>query len=124
MPGSVTAPEAAGFASFASPVPEPSRRITVSQGLDRSPLAQVGRITILQPHDGDRFVLVPDQENVTRFRAVPEEPLPEIIWLLNGRELARTPPPYEFFWTMEKGRHEIAAIGPGEQGSSIMIEVE
>ncbi len=99
-------------------------RITVSQAKDQTMMAQVGRITIVQPHDRDRFVLVPGQENITRFRAVPEEPLPEIIWLIDGRELARTPPPYEFYWTMEKGRHEIAAIGPGEQGSSVVIDVE
>ncbi|RCK77929.1 MAG: Multimodular transpeptidase-transglycosylase [Candidatus Ozemobacter sibiricus] len=83
-----------------------------------------GRIRIVSPHDGDRFVMVPDGDNLIRLRAEPETPLPEVIWLIDGAELARTPPPYEAWWRLERGRHTITALSLGEEAAQITIQVE
>ncbi len=83
-----------------------------------------GRLRIVSPHDGDRFVMVPDGENLIRLRAVPDTPLPEVVWLIDGAELARTPPPYEAWWTLTRGRHIITALSLGEEAAQITIQVE
>jgi len=66
----------------------------------------------------------PDQENLARLQAVPEAPLPEIVWLIDGGEIARTGPPYEFYWPMAIGRHVITAISIGEEAAQVVINVE
>ncbi|NLI78406.1 MAG: hypothetical protein GX442_18455 [Candidatus Riflebacteria bacterium] len=83
-----------------------------------------GRLRIVSPHDGDRFVLVPEGDNLVRLRAVPENALPEIVWLVDGAEIARTPPPYEAYWQLQRGRHAITALSLGEEAAQITILVE
>lgn len=83
-----------------------------------------GGIRIVSPHDGDRLILGPGSDNLLILRAVPDEPLLEITWLIDGRELARTSPPYEALWPMERGRHLITAIGAGEEAAQVHILVE
>lgn len=83
-----------------------------------------GRITIVSPHTGDRFVRSPDEENLVRLRAIPEEPLSEIVWLVDGVEVARVGPPYEAFWPMQPGAHAITALTPGEEAAQVHITIE
>lgn len=83
-----------------------------------------GRISIVSPHNGDRFVRSPDEENLIRLRAIPEEPLSEVIWLVDGLEAARVGPPYEAFWPMQPGAHIITVLSPGEEAAQIHITIE
>lgn len=83
-----------------------------------------GRISIVSPHNGDRFVRSPDEENLVRLRAIPEEPLSEVIWLVDGIETARVGPPYEAFWPMQPGAHTITVLSPGEEAAQIHVTIE
>jgi len=83
-----------------------------------------GRISIVSPHDGDRFVRSTDEDNLVRLRAIPEAPLTEVIWLVDGLETARVGPPYEAFWPMQPGAHTITVLSPGEEAAQIRITVE
>ncbi len=105
-----------------SPVASGSGRLRVSS-LD-SDSTGWGRISIVSPHDGDRFVRSPDEENLVRLRAIPEAPLSEVIWLVDGVETARVGPPYEAFWQMQPGAHTITVLSPGEEAAQIHITIE
>jgi penicillin-binding protein 1C len=99
-------------------------RISLAPGHRQEDRAGWGRITIVSPHAGDHYIMIPGQENTARLRAVPEAPLPEIIWLIDGREFTRTPPPYETYWPLQPGAHTITALTPGEEAAQISIFVE
>ncbi len=121
---------ASGSAQLASVVAA-SQSVAVSTGSARLKISQAdagsigwGRITIISPHNGDRFVRSPDEENLVRLRAIPEEPLSEVIWLVDGTETARAGPPYEAFWPMQPGAHEITVLTPGEEAAQVRITVE
>ncbi len=115
-------PPGPGGTKVPVPLATGSLRIGLSEDGETIPLG--GRLQIVAPHSGDRFVLSDDQDNLVRLRAIPEEPLPEIVWLVDGREIARVGPPYEAFWEMTRGLHEVTALGPGEEAAQIRFTVE
>jgi penicillin-binding protein 1C len=82
------------------------------------------RIEIVSPHDADRFVLSPYRPNRVLFRAVPHPVVHQVTWLLDGVEIATTPPPYEFFWQPTRGTHAIHAVTPGKAAARVTIHVE
>jgi penicillin-binding protein 1C len=88
------------------------------------PIGRTSRIGIVHPHEGDRFVFSAHEENLIRFRAVADPLAPFVVWLVDGVETARTPPPYEFFRALERGRHVIDAVTPGNDGARVTIRVE
>lgn len=81
-------------------------------------------IRIVSPHDGDCYVMSSSQENFALLRAIPSQPVPEVIWLVNGSEFIRTPPPYEAYWPLTKGVHRICALTEGDMAAEIEIQVE
>lgn len=81
-------------------------------------------IRIVAPHDGDRFLLSHGAENHLHLRAIPAMPTPEIIWLINGQEFIRTPPPFEAYWPMKAGKHKITAISDGEAAGEVTVIIE
>ena len=81
-------------------------------------------IRIVSPHEGDCYVMAASHENFALLRAIPSQPVPEIIWLINGSEFVRTPPPYEAYWPLAKGSYRICAITEGDQAAEIEIRVE
>ncbi|EKD84029.1 MAG: hypothetical protein ACD_39C00295G0001, partial [uncultured bacterium] len=83
-----------------------------------------GGIKIISPHDGDRYVMSASQDNFALLRALPESPVPEVIWLINGREFIRTAPPYEAYWPLSPGSHRISAITDSHAAGEIEIFVE
>ena len=83
-----------------------------------------GGIKIVSPHDGDRYVMSASHENFALLRALPEGPVPEVIWLVNGREFIRTAPPYEAYWPLSPGTHRISAITDSHAAGEIEILVE
>ena len=68
--------------------------------------------------------MTPGEDNIIALRAIPDEPFTEILWLVDGRELTRTPPPYETYWQLQRGRHTITAIGPSEEAGQITVMVD
>ena len=81
-------------------------------------------IKIVSPHNNDTYLMSNYRENFVHLRAIPEGPCGEIIWLINGNEFIRTPPPYEAYWPMKPGEHTITALGESEFASQIKILVE
>ncbi len=93
--------------------------------MDASPVSgSSSAIRIVSPHDGDRYVMSSSHENLALLRAIPLEPVAEVIWLINGVEFARTAPPYEAYWPLVKGRHRITALTDNEAAAEIEINVE
>ncbi|MDQ7785281.1 MAG: penicillin-binding protein 1C [Desulfomonilaceae bacterium] len=81
-------------------------------------------IEIVSPHDADRFVLSPHHTNRVLLRAVPHPLVRHVVWFVNGMEVTRTPPPYEYFWIPTKGRHVIHAVTPEKEAARITVFVE
>ncbi|MFA6223229.1 MAG: penicillin-binding protein 1C [Desulfomonilaceae bacterium] len=81
-------------------------------------------IEIISPHEGDRLVCSGNSASTIPFRALPRVVVEYVVWLVDGKEVGRTPPPYEFFWTPSRGRHAIHAVIPSQDAASISIEVE
>ena len=67
-------------------------------------------LKIVSPHDGDIFVLSSDKENIAELRAIPNNPVSEVLWIVNGMEFARTEAPYEIDLPLTKGNYSIMAI--------------
>lgn len=107
-------------------------RREMEQGLGRFRLLEPGSspqirsqsIEIVSPHNLDRFIYSPEQENRILFRAVPKTVVSRVTWFVDGVEIASTPPPYEVFWEMTRGLHEIHAVTPGDEGDLVTILVE
>ncbi len=81
-------------------------------------------IEIINPHDTDRFILSTHSSNRVLFRAVPESVVEYVVWLIDGFEVARVPPPYELLWELTRGKHTVHAVTPGNDAAKINIQVE
>ena len=110
-----------GVGQSSSSIVDASGPITIS---DMLPVSGGANIKIVSPHEGDRYLLSSGNENYLKLRAIPDVPIEEIVWLIDGREFIRTPPPYEAYWPMIAGRHRITAMGHGEFAAEVAILVE
>jgi membrane carboxypeptidase/penicillin-binding protein PbpC len=96
-----------------------------SMSRDRRPsTGEHKSITIVSPHDADHFVTSPHMPLRVRLHAVADPVVSHLIWLVDGLEVARTPPPYEFFWEPSRGRHVIHAVTPDMEAAQAAIIVE
>ncbi len=84
-----------------------------------------GRVSILRPLAGDRYVLPPGAAalRLTAAAEVPA-PLPAVAWYVNGRELAHVGPPYEVELELPRGRHRLTVMDPGGYGEEVEVVVE
>lgn len=94
---------------------EPS---VLDAGLER------GNIEIVSPHSADHFLINRHGPTQIVLRAVPQPVVSHVIWLIDGVELARTPAPYEFFWTPTRGKHVIHAVTPQRRAATATIYVD
>ena len=81
-------------------------------------------VEIVSPHNLDRFVLSAHNSRQVLFRAVPASVVEYVLWLMDGVEIARTPPPYEFSWQMTRGTHTVFAVTPNKDAAQVTIHVE
>lgn len=81
-------------------------------------------VEIVNPHNLDRFVLSAHNSRHVLFRAVPASVVEYVLWLMDGVEIARTPPPYEFSWRMTRGTHTVFAVTPNKDAAQVTIHVE
>jgi penicillin-binding protein 1C len=91
---------------------------TVSSRLERP------RIHIVSPHDRDRYVMGSGIRTKIMMRAVPEPVAEYVTWLVDGKEIEKTPPPYEFSWEPERGEHVVVAVTPNWDADKITIRIE
>ena len=89
-----------------------------------SPKPQSRMVSIVSPHDGDRFARPEGTNPIIPLRAYLTQMVPEVIWIIDGVEVARTGPPYEFLWEAGSGAHSIMAVLPEHQAAKIEITVE
>ncbi len=107
----------------ATPTASPSSKLLVLKGPDHETLS-AGSIRISSPANNDQFVMSSAHENFVRLRAIPDSPVDEITWLIDGKEYLSTPPPYEAYWPMAVGEHRITAIANGIPATEIQIRIE
>jgi penicillin-binding protein 1C len=108
-------PEAAlsGSPSYMSPASSVLRRPV-----------KTSTIEIVSPHESDRFILSPHSSGRVLFRAVPQPVVDQVVWLLDGVEIARTPPPYEFVWDLVRGKHTLHAVTPSREAAQVTFQVD
>jgi penicillin-binding protein 1C len=85
---------------------------------------RTSRIEIISPHNRDRFIYSPHRPSRIVFRALPERVVEYVTWYLNGMELGKTGPPYEFFWEPTRGSHELLAVTPDKAAAKATFFVE
>jgi penicillin-binding protein 1C len=90
----------------------------------RSTQTGKSNIEIINPHEMDRFILSNHSSNRVLFRAVPEPVVEYVVWLIDGFEVARVPPPYELLWELTRGKHTVHAVTPSNNAAKINIQVE
>ncbi len=80
-------------------------------------------IEIVTPHHNDRFILSPTSSKLL-LRAVSDQLVSHVTWIIDGMEVGRTPAPYEFAWDMTRGAHKILAVTPKNEAANVNIFVE
>jgi membrane carboxypeptidase/penicillin-binding protein PbpC len=85
------------------------------------------KVTILFPGDGDVFGIdpsVPESYRSVILRAAAPPGVRSVRWLVDGRRLAETGPPFSTLWRIKKGKHRIAAEADGAKGDSVAVVVK
>ncbi len=83
-------------------------------------------ITLRAPLDGSRVLVdpsTPARFQTIALRAEVRPEVPEIVWVVDGREFARSPYPYEARWPIEPGVHVFEARFPNALVSSLAASV-
>lgn len=83
-----------------------------------------GRVNIISPHNGDRFVVSGASNTKIRLRALVNPLTDHLRWYVNGMEVGKTPSPYELLWTPVRGAHSIIAATPDGAADGVRIIVE
>ncbi|MBT7520660.1 MAG: penicillin-binding protein 1C [Nitrospina sp.] len=91
---------------------------------DPSKSSKVG-IKITSPLTKEVFLLDPGKTSYEiHLSALGNAPTQKVSWYVNGLEIASTSLPHHTTVALMKGAHEITAIGPNNQGHSIVISIE
>jgi penicillin-binding protein 1C len=83
-------------------------------------------LVITSPRKGEVYLLEPGYERRTqtlRFSGEVDPLLPEVTWLVDGREVGTAQWPYETDWLIAKGRHTLEMVGGGKRSDPIPFEV-
>jgi len=110
-------------------IPETSpAKVIVGSSTDSSQILTghvFNRLEITNPIDGDRFVLHPEYpDQAIQLSIMLQQPVDNITWFVDGMEYSKSAPPYEVFWTVEKGQHTITAVASGIHADSVTIMVD
>ena len=82
-------------------------------------------IKITSPLTEEVFLLDPGKTSYEiHLSAIGNAPTQKVSWYVNGLEIASTSLPHHTTVDLIKGAHEITAIGPNNQGHSIVISIE
>ena len=82
-------------------------------------------IKITSPLTEEVYLLDPGKtSHEIRLSATGNAPTQLVSWYVNGSEIASTSLPHHTTVALMKGTHEITAIGPNNQGHSILISIE
>jgi membrane carboxypeptidase/penicillin-binding protein PbpC len=82
-------------------------------------------LKITYPLDGDRFIMERGVRTKSiRFTLLSERSVSHVDWFVDGKQCAKSGPPYTAFWVLQKGRHIISTVDPAGNGDSVRIRVE
>ena len=87
---------------------------------------QMASVKLSAPLDGVRVRMdpeIPARFQTLALRALVDPPVPEIVWLVDGREFARTAYPYEARWPLARGLHLFQARFPNAFVESATVSV-
>ncbi|MFZ5451960.1 MAG: penicillin-binding protein 1C [Thermodesulfobacteriota bacterium] len=88
-------------------------------------LREGGRVSILYPLPGDRFLLAPQREEVEiTLKARCRAAVRQVSWFVNGREVGAVGPPYQIQAPLPRGRHRLTALGPDGLGDTVEVSVQ
>jgi membrane carboxypeptidase/penicillin-binding protein PbpC len=91
------------------------------------PAAEDGAgLAVVFPDEGDVFRIDPDVSRTAqavRLRAVAQEPGDELVWVMDGRELARGRQSDPVFWALEPGRHSLAVRSGAATSAAVEFTV-
>jgi hypothetical protein len=86
-------------------------------------LAANGALAIASPAHGARLridALLPRSRQALRLSALVREPaVRRVRWEIDRRRVAEVAAPYSAFWTIEPGRHQVAAVALAADGREI-----
>ena len=84
----------------------------------------VPSIQITSPVNGEIFIMDLNEGSYQiELEASSSLPVPEITWYVDGREYDKVGPPYKTKWHLSRGTHTITAVGPGNSGDSVEVEM-
>ena len=96
-----------------------------SNSLDDPSKSGKAGIKITSPLTEEVYLLDPGKTSYEiRLSAIGNAPTQIVSWYVNGLEIASTSLPHHTTVALMKGAHEITAIGPNNQGHSILISIE
>ena len=87
---------------------------------------ELPRIEITSPEPGSRLLLDPETpaaQNTLALHAVVEPPVPQLLWLVDGRPLATVAKPYALRWALLPGEHVFQARVPFTAARSKLVRV-
>ncbi|MDD2904592.1 MAG: transglycosylase domain-containing protein, partial [Syntrophales bacterium] len=88
-------------------------------------LREGGRVSILYPLPGDRFLVAPQREEVEiTLKARCRAAVPQVSWFVDGREVGAVGPPYQLQVPLPRGRHRLTALGPDGLGDTVEVSVQ
>ncbi len=86
---------------------------------------RIGIPKILYPLPGDRFVAeFNNSRNYIEMQAQSETAVEYLLWIIDGVEYAKTPPPFTIYWEPTRGKHSVSIVNPSNRGSSVNFSVE
>lgn len=83
-------------------------------------------IVVTQPRPGDVYLVEPGYDRATQTVALQAEvdpPVPNLVWRVDGREVASPGWPYEGRWALEPGNHEVVAVAGDRRSDPVRFEV-
>jgi len=78
------------------------------------------------PRQAEVYLLEPGYDRATQslpLRGEVHPTLPEIAWLLDGRQIATVGWPYEARWKLQPGRHRLQMVAAGRASDPVEFEV-
>jgi penicillin-binding protein 1C len=127
-------PDAEEKLAAAPPPQAPGGRVTLGPAASgRLGLAQTrfpapgpgAPVTIQYPLNGDHFLLQPPAEELhLTVKAACHVPFPRVTWILDGKEVGVTGPPYEVTLELGRGRHRLMVVSPDGIGDAVTVGVQ
>jgi penicillin-binding protein 1C len=122
-------PRYAAWAAAAGLEAPPSARPTLASLVGPPALSRPARVSITAPADGERLLRDPETPAALAtlaLTAVVDPPVPQVVWLVDGRPWKLVDYPYAARWPLAAGEHVFQALVPalGKSSARVTVTVE